>query len=475
MAPVGYLVPSFEAHVGQSWESPPFKYTTAYAAIESIRYVRTGQFYDLHVPGPENYLAEGVFHHNTGKDFTTGRLVLWWMVAHYPAKVVVTGPTARQVDDIVWNELRYAYNNARHPIGGRLFDRPRLYFDEQHFALGFSTDNPYSLQGYHSPNLLVVVTEAHAMKAADITALRRLNPKCFIMTGNPFATSGEFYDSHHSMRELYYTVQMSAFDTPNLAEDAPEGGLPQYPGMVTKSDVAQRLEEWGEDNVLYQAGVLGIFPDSLDDSIVPLYAADMAVKRETATVDDRGNPLSVILACDVARFGRDKTVVVARQGGVARIIWRVQGRDTMQIAGWINAYVSDQAKIKDSPKIEYVIIDDTGVGGGVTDRLRELGLPGTSVRAFNGGASANDTTRYVNATSEAWMEMRKWFLNEEADIENDRALMAQLTSRSFTYQSDKRIQIESKTKMEKSPDEADALAMTFARGLGAPRLRILEW
>jgi phage terminase large subunit len=35
--------------------------------VQEIRYVRSDFYYDLHVPGEHHYLAEGVWHHNTGK------------------------------------------------------------------------------------------------------------------------------------------------------------------------------------------------------------------------------------------------------------------------------------------------------------------------------------------------------------------------------------------------------------------------
>ena len=59
------------------------------------------------------------------------------------------------------------------------------------------------------------------------------------------------------------------------------------------------------------------------------------------------------------------------------------------------------------------------------------------------------------------MKMRDWFVSGEADIEDDRDLRAQLVSRGYRYQSDSRVVLESKSKMRTSPDEADALAMTF--------------
>ena len=67
--------------------------------------------------------------------------------------------------------------------------------------------------------------------------------------------------------------------------------------------------------------------------------------------------------------------------------------------------------------------------------------------------------------------MRDWFISGVADVEGDRELVGQLSSRGYGYQSDRRIIIDSKSKMEHSPDEADALAMTFA----APEVEFRLW
>lgn len=392
----------------------------------------------------------------TGKDFTTARAILWWLSVYRPAKAIVTGPTFRQVNDIVWNELRHAYANSRWPLGGQVFETPRWRIDEENFALGFSTDKWENLQGFHSPHLLVVITEAHAIKQDQIDALRRLNPQCFVMTGNPFSTSGEFYLAHHSSRELYTTVELSAFDTPNLDEDAPREGWPDFQGMVTKRDVDNRREEWGETSPLFIGGVLGQFPDNLDDTIVPLAAVYAATRRDAIPEGRR------IVAVDVARFGRDNTAVYERQGKAAKQVWKIQGRDTQVIAGWVGSYARDN-------KIDEIIVDDAGVGGGVTDRLRVLRGENrfyAGVTAFRGGANAVQKDRFVNAVAEVWWAMRNWFMSGDVAVSDDTgngmdALMAQVSTRHSEVQSDMRIALEQKKNLARSPDEADALAMTF--------------
>ena len=390
---------------------------------------------------------------SSGKDFINGRIVLWWMTINYPAKVIVTGPTFTQVDSIVWNETRHAYNNAIASFRGKMYPgSPRYQLNENHFAMGISTDKEFNLQGFHSPNLLVIVTEAHAVPQAKIDELRRLNPKCFIMTGNPFCVGGAFYDAFHSERHLYKTINISAFDTPNLIE-----GKTVIPGLVTKEDVQRHKDEWGEDSPLYKGTVLGEFPDNLQSAVVPLMAVQAAAERELPENTNLRGP--IIVTCDVARHGADKTVVFLRQGKAAKIVWRVQGKDTMEIAGFL---------IRFCRKVEadYLVIDDVGVGGGVVDRIKELKREGdienTFLMPFHGGNRANDPELYANQNTEVWWEMRKWFIDDEPVIENDPALMGQCSSRTYTYTSKGSLRIDSKETMAKSPDEADALAMSFA-------------
>ena len=112
----------------------------------------------------------------SGKDWMSGRIMLWWQSVYYPAITVVGGPTHRQVSDIVWKEARSAYRESRFPLGGYMKQTARWETDDRNYAIGLSTDNDMNLQGFHSPNLLVIVTEAHHVDQDHIEAVKRLNP-----------------------------------------------------------------------------------------------------------------------------------------------------------------------------------------------------------------------------------------------------------------------------------------------------------
>ena len=191
----------------------------------------------------------------SGKDWAAARAVLWWLHTRSPSKAVVTGPTSRQVDHIVWNEMRQAHAGSDGRLKGRMFKSSRYEVDDTTFAIGFATNSPYNLQGFHSPNLLVVITEAHAVEEDDMDGLRRLNPTRLLMTGNPFTSAGTFYDSHHSRRGLYETVRISAFDTPNIKE-----GRLVVPGMITAEDIADRRAGVGSPEPEVHRGRAGRVP-----------------------------------------------------------------------------------------------------------------------------------------------------------------------------------------------------------------------
>lgn len=156
-----------------------------------------------------------------------------------------------------------------------------------------------------------------------------------------------------------------------------------------------------------------------------------------------------VLLVDVARFGADQTVLLERQGNVARIVKTLQGADLMRTAGTVAEYITVH-------RPDQVVVDAVGIGAGVVDRLRELGY---TVTAFSGGessAGSKGKERFANRIAEVWWRMREWLLTGEAVIPNDSALIGQLTGRKYEIQSDRKVKLESKEKLAKSPDKADA-------------------
>jgi hypothetical protein len=385
-----------------------------------------------------------------------------------PAKVVIIGPTHRQVKDIVWQNTRESWANARtrgQDLGGEMHSTPRWVKGDNYFAVGFATDSPYNIDGYHSPHLLVIITEAHHVEDSHIEAAERLMPERIVMTGNPFSEAGRFWKAFHEDAAFWRTIHISALDSPNyMARKV------VVPGLPTWEYVEGRRQELGEDDPMYRASVLGEFNDSLTDSLIPLSWA-----RDAASPDRQLVPAApAILGVDVARHGEDRTVVCRRDGPVARIIHRVQGHELSRTAGWIGRYCEDH------PEGGTVVIDAVGMGWGVFEMVRDGKPKNWRIQAYQGGERAKQETRYADRNAEMWWVMREKFKGGDIDIGIDGdvkdprvvdVLVGQLASRNYRIERDRRIRLESKGEMRKrgrrSPDEADALAMTYAVRVGS--------
>ena len=440
---------------------------------------------------------------SSGKDWAAARAIVWWLHTRTNAKVVVTGPTRRQIRDILWHELRIAVAAAGDALPGKITN-DKYVIDEDRFAIAFSSNSHHNIQGFHSPNLLVIVTEAQGVKQVYMEAIKRLNPTKVLLIGNPLAHEGELYESHHAKSALYHQITISAFDSPNFRRKRF-----RIPGLVTPEDVEHHRRDWGDDSPLYVASVLGQFPDALEDSLTTRNHVDRAIARHEATsvvpglqparsagtspdnlslwersprdsgagegsdthaatsvvpaeagtsqpLDERGRPLPYRMGVDVARFGDNESVICIRRGyRVEHLIPLRRGLDNMQVADEVKAWT-------DALGINAVFADGTGVGTGVVDRLSQLGVP---VIGVDVGGKARRPSQFADLRAEIFWEVARLLREDTASIPNDSVLVGQLLALRYDVSSTGRIRLESKTKLRHrgvaSPDRADALALAF--------------
>ncbi len=176
------------------------------------------------------------------------------------------------------------------------------------------------------------------------------------------------------------------------------------------------------------------------------------------------NPTMVdelVLGVDVARFGDDRTVIKARRGrdGTTMPAIKLLRADTMQVAARVMAEI-------DRLNPDGVFIDEGGVGGGVVDRCRQMGY---NVIGVNFGGKADrvidGVPKCANKRAQMWATMREW-LKSGGCIEDSRELEMDLTGPLYSFDNNNAIVLEKKSDMKKrgvaSPDEGDALALSFA-------------
>ncbi len=198
---------------------------------------------------------------------------------------------------------------------------------------------------------------------------------------------------------------------------------------------------------LYSHKWLGLPMDQVDNAIISRDAVLNAMQRE---IEPEG---AKEIGVDVARMGNDRTELVMRQGlkEIARKTY-TKLRTT--------EVVDKVIEMANGDKDMLIKVDDTGVGGGVTDELIKQGY---NTMAINFGSSAVDKNKYTNHISEAWFHMAT--VMPEIQLTMDNELLMELSNRAWKMDTKGRRAVESKDDYKKrgyrSPDKADATILCF--------------
>lgn len=380
-----------------------------------------------------------------------------------PAVVVTTAPTTRQVRHILWKEMHSAYAKAERNgrgLGGNLLTQLWKYGEEK-FAIGFAT-REYSadlFQGIHSANLLVVVDEASGITEQvweGIMSILKGGNARLLAIGNPTSSSGTFYEAFQPDKTgLWHTKNISAFDSPNV-----RAGRVVVPGLITLEDIEDARKDWGEGSFLWESKILGRFPDTTIDTLIPLSDVELAADEDFECI----GPVEV--GADIGWYGDDATVFIARAGACAFDSKAYSRQGTMETTGCLVDFLRQHQAVS-------VKIDSVGYGAGVYDRMKELQDDGDlpswlNIVPMNGGSAPRDRERYADASSEWWGELAKRLANREigGPVFGVKKLQSELISRKKSYTSKGQIKLEPKDALRrrglKSPDWADAMVMAFS-------------
>lgn len=166
--------------------------------------------------------------------------------------------------------------------------------------------------------------------------------------------------------------------------------------------------------------------------------------------------------CDPARSEhsrRDRTSFCFRQGRVVHAIESHKLNDIMAVVGLCVQYINKW-------NLDKLFVDIGGLGAGVYDRLQELGYK-EKVIGVNSSHTAIYDNDYSNKRAEMWGEMKKWIQELPCNLPNSKSLLSDLSMPQYIKPDSRgRLKIQSKDDMRsesgRSPDEADALALTFA-------------
>lgn len=374
--------------------------------------------------------------HGVGKSWTAAAATLWFLYAFPPSIVITLAPTWRQVQQVLWAEIRRSQRGALVPLLGQP-RRTRLELADNWYASGLATNAAERLQGIHGPHVLVVMDEAPGIAPELFQAAEGLmtGPHArMLLIGNPTRAEGPFYDTFKG-GGLWHTIHISSVEA-------------VAPGLVSAGWVEERAEEWGEASPLYLSRVLGEFPE--DASSALLTREEVSAASANGDLPAAGEQT---MGVDVARFGDDETVIAVvrwhenRGHVVALKAWH--GRDLMESSGEV-VRAMRQWKVRPGA----VLVDDTGLGGGLVDRLTE---EGHEVVPVNFGSAARDRGRYFNRRAEMLFGMARAVREGRLLVVHDDELARELRALRYEIRSDGRVAVP-KGK-GKSPDRAEALAL----------------
>ena len=397
-----------------------------------------------------------------GKSFDAAAIASWWCAADPGADrfCLLTAPNATLVRTVLWAELRRHYERGQLPgellgsewrLNGRLLALAKKtsdFLDEGRAESGFA--------GLHRPaGVLVVIDEASGVENWLWNAISGLTTgeSCRVLAvGNPLRPDSRFAQVCQP-GSGWNRIKISAFDSPNFTDEEVSPELSAaLPGEVW---VDELRATFGENSPAYQARVLGEFAEAADDGLIE--AGWVRNAHEFEALPAEGDP--VTFGVDVARSGSDSTVIVRAQCELCRVVHEAKGADLMETSGAV-------ARLLEDAPGAIAIVDEVGVGGGVIDRLKELGL---NVRGFVAGARARRPERFANLRAETYWQLREMLREGVLDLDpEDEELSAELLSLRWSLDSAGRTRIESKDDARKrgisSPDRADALCLALGAG-----------
>jgi phage terminase large subunit len=372
--------------------------------------------------------------------------------------------TSDNLKDNLWAEL--SKWQARSPFLAQAFtwtkekiyanDHPETWFLS---ARSFAKDADAeaigrSLSGLHSQFPFVLLDETGDMPTAVGKAALQIftgNPAdaAIIQAGNPTSTDGLLYESCVNSSGSWVVITITA-----------DPDDPKRTPRVSVEHAREMIATYGRDNPWVMATILGKFPPAGFRSLLGLEDVAAAMNRHYRDPDY--SFAAKVLGVDVAREGDDCSVIFPRQGLVATEPRILRNVDSLFGAGAVSRKWVDWGA-------DGCFVDNTGgFGGGWIDQLRLLGRTPVAIH-FAGKAS---DPRYANKRAEMWFNMAEWIKSGGA-IPDVPGLAAELTTPTYSFKGD-HVLVEPKEEIKKrlgrSPDLADALALTFAHPvMPAPR------
>lgn len=374
-------------------------------------------------------------------------------------KMAATSVTSDNLSDNLWPEMAKWQNASPFLIEMFQWTKTRI-FAKHHPATWFLSARTWSksaditqqadtLSGLHADYLLFILDEVGGipdavMATAEAGLATGIETK-ILMAGNPTHTEGPLYRACTSESHLWYVVEITG-----------DPDDPDRSSRISTEWARQQIEKYGRDNPWVLVNVFGQFPPSSLNTLIGPEEVRAAMKKRYK--EDIYNWAQKRLGIDVARFGDDRTVIFPRQGLASfnPVMMRHNRGDPVSVDIGTRVIIG-----KEKWNSELEIFDDTvGWAHGAIDHMVAAGYSPIPV-AFHTKAY---NPRYKNRRAEMWFEMCEW-IKRGGTLPDIPELVGELCTPTYMFDGGK-FQLEDKKlvkdRLGRSPDLADALALTFA-------------
>lgn len=376
-----------------------------------------------------------------GKSFALSAIALWYFVLAPETKVVLGANTYKQSYDVLWLNLLRLLDGSKICSW---FERTNDYiFWKGARGLGFitritaSADSVESISGFHAKNLLYLLDESSGIPDKIILnllgSMTEENNRIMLST-NPTRNTG--FTADVSDTAEWNTIHISGYSS----------------RFTNKQYLDEMVRRYGEDSDIVRVNVYGQFPKQ----------SSYAILTRELLGELRGNLSAhageVVMGLDVASTGADLSVWCIRSGG------KVIAVET-EASSNVDTIVDRSMSLCERYKVERVFVDSTGLGWTIPDLLRKA-LPSVDVEGINFGAKSLNE-RCANMRAFMYSQLADAMKNREVAFEvNDGEMFAELLNTEIVVNSHGKYQLPAKDRtrelLGRSPDRADALALTFA-------------
>jgi len=419
------------------------------------------------VPGSWTSVRSG---HGTGKTASLAICAIWHTSLWRPSKTIVTAPAYPQLRDAFLPELHLILSRADKWFRDGIYlirDRMSVKGKEEIQFMSARTAKPgeeSSLQGARADYTAYLIDECYGVSDRVFQVIKGSSSKGgvqlpgerpsvyrLLMGGNPTRSDGFAYDSHNKLRDQFTSIRLNSEESPLVG--------PEF------------LKRFQKDTDEYRVRVLGEHPLVSQNTLIPRGIAEEAALRNYQPSMYEYAP--IVIGCDPAWMGSDRSVIVMRQGLFSKIIFVKQGADSIEIAGkiqeaWTRPGLYNPVWVGREADACFV---DMGMGNGVIDQLRRLGRHPIPV-AFGGSSTREDCHL---KRMEIWANMADW-LREGGQIERNEDLVSELAGVEYAFNLAGKKVLESKDNMRertgRSPDLAEALAVTFSEAVHVQRSEV---